>query len=188
MNSKDLSRQHVSEHSSVDCAMSRRRFLVAGSTAVGILTVVLNVPGLAKGQQAAVVRYPRKKIARLSQLKNDQPMQFSYPDDGKQSLSMVVKLGTPAGGGVGRNRDVVAFNTTCTHQGGPLGASYKAETKTLGACPFHLSTFDLTRYGILVSGQAYQSLPQVLLEVERDDVYAVGMMGLIFGRNDNLIG
>ena len=54
------------------------------------------------------------------------------------------------------------------------------------ACPFHLSTFDLTRHGILISGQAYQSLPQVLLEVKGREIYAVGMIGLIFGRHDNL--
>jgi len=50
-----------------------------------------------------------------------------------------------------------------------------------------LSTYDLTRHGIIVSGQAYQSIPQVLLELDGDDIYAVGMMGLIFGRNKNLI-
>ena len=43
------------------------------------------------------------------------------------------------------------------------------------------------RHGILVSGQAYQSLPQVLLELDGDDIYAVGMFGLIYGRYDNLI-
>ena len=81
---------------------------------------------------------------------------------------------------------MVAFNAICTHQGGPLQASYTAATKSVGACPFHLSTFDLTRYGILISGQAYQSLPQVMLELDGDDIYAVGVMGLIFGRHHNL--
>jgi arsenite oxidase small subunit len=97
-------------------------------------------------------------------------------------------MGQKAGGGVGKQRDVVAFNTICTHQGGPLLGSYNTEYKTLGQCPFHLTTYDLTRYGIIVSGQAYQSLPQVLLEVKGDSIYAVGVMGLIFGRNNNLIG
>ncbi|MBT6910082.1 MAG: arsenate reductase (azurin) small subunit, partial [Rhodospirillaceae bacterium] len=54
--------------------------------------------------------------------------------------------------------------------------------------PLHLSTYDLTRHGILISGQAYQSLPQVLLELDGDDIYAVGVFGLIFGRYDNLQG
>ncbi len=99
---------------------------------------------------------------------------------------MLVKLGTPAGGGIGPDQDVVAFNAVCVHQGGPLSGSYKGQTKTLGACPLHLSTYDLTRHGILVSGQAYENLPQVLLELDGDDIYAVGVMGLIYGRHDNI--
>jgi arsenite oxidase small subunit len=97
-------------------------------------------------------------------------------------------MGTRAGGGIGPDEDVVAFNYACTHQGGSLFGSYKKDTKSLGACPLHLSTYDLTRHGILISGQAYQSLPQVLLELEGDDIYATGIFGLIFGRYDNLHG
>ena len=50
----------------------------------------------------------------------------------------------------------------------------------------HQSTFDLTRHGMIIGGHATQSLPQVLLELEGDDIYAVGMLGLIYGRYDNL--
>ncbi len=46
----------------------------------------------------------------------------------------------------------------------------------------------MTRQGLFISGQAYQSLPQVLMELEGDDIYAVGMFGLIYGRYDNLQG
>ena len=101
---------------------------------------------------------------------------------------MLVKLGVKAGGGIGPQQDVVAFNFFCTHQGGSLEGTYKGDTKSLGACPLHLSTYDLTRHGILISGQAYQSLPQILLELEGDNIYAVGVFGLIFGRYDNLQG
>lgn len=101
---------------------------------------------------------------------------------------MIVKLGKEAGGGIGVDKDIVAFNYTCTHQGGPLQGTYQKSDKALGPCPLHLTTFDLTRHGIFISGQAYQSLPQVLLELEGDDVYAVGMFGLIYGRYDNLKG
>lgn len=137
---------------------------------------------------AMVATYPRKKIAKLSALKDDEPLDFEYPDEGAYAQSMLVKLGTEAGGGVGPRKDVVAFNNFCTHQGGDLAGTYKADTKSMGACPLHLSTYDLTRHGILISGQAYQSLPQVLLELKGDDIYAVGVFGLIFGRYDNLQG
>ncbi|MCP5038675.1 MAG: arsenate reductase (azurin) small subunit, partial [Rhodobacteraceae bacterium] len=137
---------------------------------------------------AMVATYPRKKIASLSALQTDVPIEFEYPDGGDYSLAMLVKMGKEGGGGIGPERDVVAFNYFCTHQGGDLTGTYKGETKSLGACPLHLSTYDLTRHGILISGQAYQSLPQVLLELDGDDIYAVGIFGLIFGRYDNLQG
>ena len=72
----------------------------------------------------------------------------------------------------------------CRSRGSPYHSKKK---RTLGQCPFHLSVYDLRRHGIIVSGQAYQSLPQVLLELEGDDIYAVGMMGLLYGRNENLM-
>jgi arsenite oxidase small subunit len=171
------------------CLMSRRRFLVTSGATTFTVMVMLNA-GTPHAQQvpAQVTTFPRKFIVKLSELKQDVPVDFTYPDDGAYSESMLVKLGVQAGGGIGPERDVVAFNYTCTHQGGPLNGAYKPEHKALGPCPFHLSTYDLTRHGILISGQAYQSLPQVLLELEGDDIYAVGLFGLIFGRYDNLQG
>ena len=169
------------------CMMSRRQFLLTSGMTTATVMVMINA-GTPFAQQvpAMVATYPRKLIARLSELKPDEPVDFQYPDEGAFAEGMVVKLGVPAGGGIGPDRDVVAYNYTCTHQGGPLAGTYKGETKSLGACPLHLSTYDLTRHGILVSGQAYQSLPQVLLELDGDDIYAVGIFGLIFGRFEYL--
>ena len=171
------------------CLMSRRKFLLSSGVATATVMVTMN-PGTAVAAKvpAEVATYPRKKIAKLSALKTDVPVEFEYPDKGQYAQSMLVMLGTEAGGGIGPNKDVVAFNSFCTHQGGDLAGSYKGDTKSMGACPLHLSTYDLTRHGILISGQAYQSLPQVLLELEGDDIYAVGVFGLIFGRYDNLQG
>lgn len=171
------------------CLVSRRHFLMASGAATVTVMVTLN-PGtpLAKQVPAEVATYPRKLIGRLSKLKQDVPVDFTYPDEGDYSESMLVKLGVRAGGGIGPDQDVVAFNYACTHQGNSLAGSYKKDTKSLGACALHLSTYDLTRHGILISGQAYQSLPQVLLELEGDKIYATGIFGLIFGRFDNLQG
>jgi arsenite oxidase small subunit len=171
------------------CLITRRRFLLTSGLATATVMVTLN-PGTPFAQEVpgVVATYPRKLIGKLSELQQDQPLDFQYPDEGAYSEAMMVKLGVPAGGGIGPGQDVVAFNYTCTHQGGSLEGTYKADTKSLGACPLHLSTYDLSRHGILISGQAYQSLPQVLLELEGDDIYAVGVFGLIFGRFDNLQG
>jgi len=169
------------------CLMNRRNFLLLGGATTAVIMV--GVPGLAEAQTPAVVAsYPRKLITKLSSLKVDEPFDFEYPDEGRYAESILVKLGQEAGGGLGPEKDVVAFNYTCTHQGGPLQGTYQAADKALGPCPLHLTTFDLTRHGIFISGQAYQSLPQVLLELDGDDIYAVGMFGLIYGRFDNLQG
>jgi len=169
------------------CLMNRRQFLLTGGITTTI--VMVGLPGMPEAQTpAAISTYPRKLIAKLSELAVDEPFDFEYPDEGQYAESILVKLGKEAGGGLGPEKDVVAFNYTCTHQGGPLQGTYQAADKALGPCPLHLTTFDLTRHGIFIAGQAYQSLPQVLLELEGDDIYAVGMFGLIYGRFDNLQG
>lgn len=183
-----LSRKEIAKKIGHKCLVSRRNFLISSGVTTTIM-ITMN-PGTAMAEEvpAQVTEYPRKLIAKMSDLKLDEPFDFTYPDEGEHADSMIVRMGAKAGGGVGPDQDIVAFNYACTHQGGSLMDSYKADTKSLGACPLHLSTYDLTRHGILISGQAYQSLPQVLLEVEGDDIYATGIFGLIFGRKENLHG
>lgn len=165
--------------------LSRREFLLAGGTAITV--IALSDLAWAQGKGLALQRasYPRKLAGRASRLRVDQPVPFAYPWNDAHSQNLLIKLGVPAGGGIGRDRDIVAFNTLCTHMGGPLGGSYKAAYKILGPCPFHLSTFDLTKHGMVVAGQATESLPQIVLELKGDQIYAVGVMGLIYGYHDN---
>jgi len=169
--------------------ISRRAFLIGSGTAVVSTIILSNIPGLEGHAIAAEMKsYPRKKVGSLSKLKTNEVVNFHYPDGGANSGSMLVKLGIEAGGGIGKNGDVVAFNTLCTHMGGPLGTLYKPKDGAVGPCPFHQSSFDLTRHGMIVTGHATESLPQVLLEVEGDIIYAVGIIGLVYGRYDNLKG
>ncbi len=166
---------------------NRRQFLLASGVATA--TVVLSgIPGMgAKKAEAITSGYPRQKVASLSSLKTGKPVEFKYPDTKKYSGSFIVKLGTQAGGGVGPAKDVVAFNNFCQHMGGKmLDGGYKAADKAIGPCPYHQTTFDLTRHGIVISGHSTESISQILLEVEGNDVYAYGMMGLIYGRHSNL--
>ncbi len=174
---------------STNCLLSRRQFLWAGALSVTATTVSMSFGSavaktLIPAQEA---RYPRLALMKIDDLKTDQPFYFNYPDQGQNSNCMLVKLGTQAGGGIGSQQDIVAFSVLCTHQGMPLIGAYRAQEKALGACPAHLSTYDLTRHGIVISGQAYQSLPQVLLKQHNNRLYAVGLRGLIFGRNHNLV-
>jgi len=161
--------------------LSRRTFLILGGSAVTVLgTVGTAWPGSAQSPELVMSRYPRQRVAALAELALGEPIAFTYPDDAVENL--LIKLGEPAGGGVGPDDDIVAFNTICTHMGGYMDAStYKPAHAVLGPCPLHLTTFDLTRHGMVVSGHATASLPQIVIELDADDIVATGVMGLFFG-------
>lgn len=166
--------------------LSRRAFLLSGGSAVTVMALGGLSQAFGQGAALKVATYPRKKIGRVSQLKPDQPISFLYPGKDFYSTDMLVKLGAPAGGGVGPDQDIVAFSTLCTHMGGPLAGQYRGQYKVLGPCPFHLTTFDLTKHGMVAAGQATESLPQIVLEVKGDEIWATGVMGLIYGYHANL--
>ena len=187
-NDSGLSKKDLAKQVGHKCLVSRRNFLITSGVTTTVMVTMNAGTAMAEEMPAQITTFPRKLIAKLSELKADEPLDFNYPDDGAHSDSMIVKLGVKAGGGLGNAEDIVAYNYACTHQGNSLSGSYKPETKSLGACALHLSTYDLTRHGILISGQAYQSLPQVLLELDGDDIYATGIFGLIYGRKENLHG
>lgn len=171
-----------------DC-VSRRLFLA--STGAATVTLLLGeiFPGRVHGQNAdapvEVTKLPRKKIGLLSTLEQDKPVSFDYPTDHYLDNCLLVKLGEKAGGGLGESQDIVAFSGRCTHMGGSLDGLYNAEHKVAGPCQEHLTTFDLTRHGMVVAGHATQALTQVLLEVDGDDIYATGLVGLLYGYSKN---
>lgn len=169
---------HDHEHDGERACMSRRRFLLFGGTSVALLSIA-SLPGVAQVMQALKADYARQRIGSLSALKTGEPLDFNYPYPDVRNI--IVKLGVAAGGGIGADKDIVAFNQQCTHMGGPLDGTYKAEHQILGPCPLHLTTFDLTRHGMVASGHATESLPQIVLEVQGDDIYAIGVLGLVYG-------
>jgi arsenite oxidase small subunit len=173
------SHEHRHAPHGLNC-ISRRQLLILGGSAVSVIASFGVTDAFGQGVKLVGSKYPERAIAKVSNLVPDMPIEFSYPT--KDVHNVLVKLGEIAGGGIGSQKDIVAFNTVCTHMGGPVGAeTYKAKYKVLGPCPLHLTTFDLTRHGIVVSGHATSSLPQVMLELRGDDIVAVGMMGLVYG-------
>lgn len=177
---------HGHDHSQDDerACMSRRGFLLASGTAVTLTSLALPREALAGDVRALRASYPRQKVAKLSALKVGEPIAFNYPYPDVRNI--VVKLGAPAGGGVGADEDIVAFNQQCPHMGGPLDGTYKPQHQVLGPCPLHLTTFDLTRHGMVVSGHSTESLPQIVLEIQGDDIFAVGVQGLVYGYSANV--
>ena len=166
--------------------LSRRAFLLAGGTAVAIMSVGGLSEAFGEGAALQMASYPRRRVGRVSQLVEGQAIYFKYPWSDANSTNALIKLGVPAGGGIGPARDVVGFSTLCSHMGGPLAGQYRAQYKVLGPCPLHLTTFDLTKHGMVAAGQATESLPQIVLETKGDEIWATGVMGLIFGYHSNL--
>lgn len=164
--------------------MSRRDFLILGGTAVTVVAVVSHG---AFAQELVTSSYRRKIIGKVSELEPGVAVPFNYPTDDIENLLMM--LGEEAGGGVGAQRNIVAFNTICPHMGGYMGESeFKSQHSVLGPCSLHLSTFDLTKHGMIVSGHSTASLPQIVLQIESNDIIATGVMGLFYGYNRNPSG
>ncbi len=169
--------------------LDRRQFLFGA----GAVITMLSIPHWMRRQdiparmQAQIAGYPRQPVGQISRLRVGKAVAFNYPWEHPNAANFLIKLGQPAGGGVGPDRDVVAFNNLCTHQGGPLAGKFNAQVGVVGPCPIHWTTFDLTRHGMVVSGHATMGLPQIVLETEGDDIYAAGVLGLIFGYYNNLV-
>lgn len=167
--------------------LTRRQTMLAGAAAVA--TVLIPLPEFnVTGAQAAmkISRYPRVKIGTVSSLVVDKPVKFFYPQKHENQRNLLIKLGKPAKAGVGPEKDIVAFSTLCQHQGGDLQDLYVPKWKIMGPCPFHMSAFDLTLHGQNFAASAPANLPQIELEVEGDDIYATGVMGIIYGFTDNM--
>ena len=165
-------------------SLSRRGFLILGGSSI---TVLATYGGGAEAQELVSSSYARKVIGKVSELERGKAISFTYPNDDIENLLM--QLNEEAGGGVGAARDIVAFNTICPHMGGYMGEDeFKPQHSVLGPCPLHLSTFDLTRHGMIVSGHAVESLPQIVLAIEGDDIVATGVMGLFYGYSQNPSG
>ncbi|MDQ7728296.1 arsenate reductase (azurin) small subunit [Halomonas sp. SpR8] len=170
--------------------LSRRNFLklTGSSAAVGTLSLA----PIAHAQQGSpplppgstTLPYPKELVTKLSELVINQPIYFSYPDE--RSPCVVIRRGREVKGGVGPDKDVVAYSTQCTHMGCPVSYDQEAEAFK---CPCHYSIFDPDNMGQMVIGQATENLPRVILEYDdtEDALMAVSIDGLIYGRQANII-
>jgi arsenite oxidase small subunit len=164
--------------------MGRRWFLSgAGVVAAGAAAASVVPQRAEAGPQLARASYPSNRLANVSDLKPNAPLQVAYPDP--DAPGVLLKLGTKVPGGVGPDGDIVGFTTLCPHKGFPL--DYNASDKTLN-CPGHYSRFDCENGGQEIWGHATQNLPQYLLRVDaKGDIYAEGVDELIYGRLSNVL-
>jgi arsenite oxidase small subunit len=157
--------------------ISRRDFIQLTSAGSALLLTGLNTEGIA----APAKSYPMKKIGNIKNLKENEPFAFIYPDE--QSPCVLLKLGNEAIGGVGPEKNVVAFSTLCTHMGCPVSYS---QGRLI--CKCHYSMFDVSRNGQSYQGLASQWIAQITLrsDAATGNIYAEGVEGLIYGRIGNL--
>ena len=169
--------------------VSRRTFLkLSGSgvalTGTTVATGAFLQSSSAYADSSTVLPYGKLNIGKAGDMKSNQPMNFSYPD--KASPCVAIKMGEPVAGGVGPNNDIVAYSSLCTHMGCPV--AYEAQSKTF-KCACHFSTFDAERGGQMICGQATENLPKIILQYlsSDDSIHAVGVDGLIYGRQANIL-
>ena len=143
---------------------------MAGTAAVAPAVMA---SGTKEARQSVFNDYKRSKIGSLSDLKSNGELDFNYPDSNSMCKAVYV------------DGQVKAYSTICTHKGCPT--IYNKETEVF-ECPCHHTKYDAAKDGQMIIGHATGGLPQVILEIDGDNIYAVGFEGLIFGRINNARG
>lgn len=169
--------------------LTRREFLFLGAAAgagvaVGVVVPLTRLSDAPAGAGSAVAQFfSRTRIGSLTSLVPGEPVLFDYPLAGQ--ASMLVRLTAATETGMGPDQDVVAFSRVCTHMGCVID-EFRSDVDALGPCPCHFTTFDLAKGGQVILGQATQNLPQVLIDIEDDDIYATGVVRLVYGYHNTL--
>lgn len=171
--------------------LSRRSFLkssggaaaVVGTAGAALLPTSAQAAAQA-GSTSTNLTYPKRNVGKADGMPVNQAVTFSYPDP--SSPCVALRMGSAVPGGVGPNQDIVAYSILCTHMGCPV--AYESGTKVF-KCGCHFSMFDAENGGQMVCGQATEDLPRVLLDYDAktDSVNAVGVDGLIYGRQANIL-
>lgn len=165
--------------------VGRRQFLRGGALAAAATATAVAIPATpAKAAPGlALVDYPVNRLANISDLTPNEPLDVSYPDD--SAPGVLLKLGKAVEGGAGPDGDIVGFSTICPHKGFPL--NFDADDRTLN-CPGHYSRFDCEAGGQQIWGQSTANLPQYALRVDdKGDIYAEGLDELLYGRLSNVL-
>jgi arsenite oxidase small subunit len=171
--------------------LSRRIFLKSSTSAAAVVgsagTVLMPGSAQAAVPEAATsltLDYPRRGVGKAGGMPVNEAVAFSYPDE--SSPCVAIRMGHAVPGGVGPNQDIVAYSSLCTHMGCPV--QYQPESKVF-KCGCHFSMFDAEHGGQMVCGQATENLPRVMLSYDAatDTVAAIGIAGLIYGRQANIL-
>ncbi|MGO8806703.1 MAG: Rieske 2Fe-2S domain-containing protein [Candidatus Bathyarchaeia archaeon] len=176
--------------------MERRTFLKLAAAAGGAITIAALLSTLKAGTfvppPSSTAAWPVVTVTNISKLSNLTPVVFYYPLT--STPNYLVKLGVAATGGIGPEKDIVAFSAICQHLGceygfvppggsPPCNAAYKA-SMPMGYCCCHGSQYDFIHGAKVIGGPAPRPVPMVQLQLNSStgDISAVGMQApTIFG-------
>jgi arsenite oxidase small subunit len=157
----------------------------AALAVVGVAAITKSITVAAEAPAtAAASGFPKVMIGTVDGLQVNVPVTFNYPLDNEASL--LVKVGQAAQGGVGPDKDIVAFSNICQHLGciynfqapgtsPPCEPSFVAKIPQ-GYCCCHGSQYDFLTGATVMGGPAPHPVPQVILEVDSSgNIYATGM-------------
>ncbi len=161
-------------------ALFKTSGLATAAAAAAPLVAITNNAQASNGKQ--VFEFEKKQVANLNGL--GKTTSFNYPD--KMSPCLLIKHDQPVPGGVGPNKNIVAYSTLCTHMGCPT--QYDGNENVF-KCHCHFSMFDAEKEGQVVVGQAIDNLPRIILDYDASTgaITATGVEGLIYGRNENYV-
>lgn len=103
---------------------------------------------------------PRVRVASLSELEPGSAVTFDYPNEHEPCLLIRTYDGT-----------LLAYSQKCTHLSCAVVPRFD---RGMLHCPCHEGYFDLAT-GVNIAGPPPRPLPIVELEIDGDDVYAVGV-------------
>ncbi|MCH1626335.1 ubiquinol-cytochrome c reductase iron-sulfur subunit [Fredinandcohnia quinoae] len=142
-----------------DLKYNRRSFLksaVGASVALGVATLPISIKAMMNDGEEDDLRY---EIAKLSDIKKGESLNFNYPTEEEPAILVHTKDG-----------ELKAYNNKCTHLQCPV--FYEKEEDVL-LCPCHKGFFDVNS-GHPIAGPPQRELPLIELEVKGGIVYAIG--------------
>lgn len=163
--------------------------VIAAASVATCLASFLNVLRSFGTAQITFPEWPRVKIVNIKELKVGEPIKFNYPLE--ETPALLIKLGKPVPGGIGPDKDIVAYNVICQHLGCIVRFYREDDPKNIYKgknvlyCPCHGGWYDADNLGKVLSGPPLCELPMVKLELDEEtgDIYAVEMLPpVIFGK------
>lgn len=118
--------------------ISRREFIKAGSGGAVLSGAGLLAGGLSAAMPAeacttrATLDYPEVALGQASALAINAALSFSFPDP--RSPCALIRMGYAIPGGVGPDRDIIAYSILCSHMGCPV--AYDPASRNF-KCPCH---------------------------------------------------